>query len=177
MNRKNYYQEKGNGANGSSGPSKAPNELLKKIAALEKSQYFLQNIIDLSTDALLRLDDQKKIISINLAAEKLLNVPRETLLGKVINDIIPESDLNIDDAIRIIRHKVGGIAQEHDLRSVTRKRVGAGVTIGLCPVCGDADTHNLPCSHVLDEGVIGSVRVTDHKVAGVACEQDLRAVC
>lgn len=100
MNRKNYYQEKGSGVNGSSGSSKTPNDLSKKIAALEKSQYFLQNIIDLSSDALLRLDDQKKIISINLSAEKLLKVSRETLLGKVINDIIPASDLNIDDAIR-----------------------------------------------------------------------------
>src|SRR3954452_24616398 len=49
-------------------------------------------------------------------------------------------------------------------------------TIGLCSVCGDADTHNLPGGHVLDEVVTGSVGVTGHEVAGIACEQDLGAV-
>ncbi|RAW00549.1 methyl-accepting chemotaxis protein [Pseudochryseolinea flava] len=96
--KKNYYQEKANGSAGA-GSSKTPNDLLKRIAELEKSQLHLQQLVDNTSDVFIQFNETRKINFINTAGETLFAHPKSDIVGKNIQQFLPTTIVNVDELI------------------------------------------------------------------------------
>jgi two-component system sensor kinase FixL len=60
--------------------------LIRKLQASEKN---LRSILDTATDAILSIDEDHRIILFNNAAQRIFGYPREEVLGKDLNILIP----------------------------------------------------------------------------------------
>lgn len=87
------------------------------LGALKKSEAQLRSILETASDGILTIDHRGLILSYNPAAEKLFGYPKEEVLGKKINILMPspyreEHDTYLSEYRESHQKKVIGIGRE-----------------------------------------------------------------
>lgn len=99
---------------------------------LRESEAIMHSIVDMAVDAIVTIDDQGKIQTFNVAAEKMFGYKKEEVIGKNINILMPtpyheEHDSYIQSYIKTGIKKIIGIGRE----VVAQKRDGTTFPIEL----------------------------------------------
>ena len=91
MNTKQYFQDKENGSSGGgvSTKSESAAEVRRKLTELENLFHAQREALDQAVDSIITIDNEKKVIFFNRAAEKLFGYRKEEVLGQNVKMIVP----------------------------------------------------------------------------------------
>ena len=94
----------------------ARENLLKANQKLKERNEFIETIIDSSHELIAVYDTSFTLLSVNKAAEKLMNRPREELIGKTLTEIYPNAK-NTKGEADLLRAFKGEFVQNEPYRS------------------------------------------------------------
>ncbi|MBI1249561.1 PAS domain S-box protein [bacterium] len=120
----------------------------KKTSESRKGQQQIKALLDAAPDSIITIDRQARIVSVNLATQRIFGYQSHELVGKEISLLLPSGDWK--KYLNAVHHYL-----QADERNVTR----AGKELQARKITGEAFPVELSINEIVDEGLfIGIVR-------------------